>query len=420
MGALALLSALLEPKSVKVDANQCLNRRHKDAACRLCADECPADAISLGAFTGIAGAASSTLAVDADTCRRCGICQAACPTGVFAVPEVTLIPALAKLRSPAAPVSMTGPAGSARPAAPVLTTPALTCDRTGGHQTGGIPCLAALTWEDLAVLALSGPGIVRLLDAGCSNCTYGAHGAAGLIDKQVAAANHFLTAWGVDGAQVVLTDDPGDPGVPEAPVATATPGTAETISRRDLFAFWRHRGTAVLAESLPELTWLDPPPAPGLPQALPQSRRRLLNLLKQQGLPVRGGAAAAPVAPDSLPLTSWTVSLSCDGCGLCATLCPTEALQLEDQDGVRSLTFQPATCVDCGLCLRTCPQQALAREPLTSLEPLLTAARETLWTAPQHQCPRCGQGHTHPEALCSSCRKSHDLLADVRRQLLGL
>jgi len=90
---------------------------------------------------------------------------------------------------------------------------------------------------------------------------------------------------------------------------------------------------------------------------------------------------------------------------------------METGGDARSLTVQPAACVDCGLCIRVCRQHAIERGSLPTLEPLLTAARETLWVTFQHTCPRCGKVHTDREELCVPCRKSQGLLADVQRQL---
>lgn len=394
MGALALLAALLAPKDVRVDADLCLNRRHKDAGCRLCADACPAAAISLGSAASVGsaaslgGAAASPPSIDVDACVHCGICQAACPTGAFAVPEVDLAFPLTRARG--------------------QRSVAVACDKAGGHEASGIPCLAALTWEDMAVLALSGARPASLLDNVCDRCDYIAHGAHERIRAQVVAANSFLSTLGVSGAEVLLTSEADGSGNAVAD---------EAVSRRDLFALWRRRGTSALADSLPERTWLDAPPPPGLPRRLPASRQRLLSLLTRHGRPGdRESGDAIPLRP-TLPLASQRVGPTCDGCGLCASLCPTEALRMETGGETGSLTVQPAACVDCGLCIRVCPQHAVERGTLPTLEPLLTAARETLWVTFQHTCPRCGKVHTDPEELCVPCRKSQGLLADVQRQL---
>jgi len=78
----------------------------------------------------------------------------------------------------------------------------------------------------------------------------------------------------------------------------------------------------------------------------------------------------------------------CSGCGLCADICPTAALEFRAEAGA-SLSFRHDLCVACGRCARHCPEQCLG------LTRGLDLAR---WDAPpavlhsslmQH-CPQCG------------------------------
>lgn len=396
-GALGLLSALLKPKEVRVDADLCLNRRHKGIACRSCADACPAGAIALVGATSLGSSPANTPAIDPDTCLHCNICQAACPTQAFTIPEVELVPLLTRARS--------------------KTSVTLACSKISSQEASRVPCLAAFTWEDLAVLALSGPRQVHLADGACNRCAYARHGAHDRIKAQAAAANSFLSslaaqeAEGSEEMRIVLTDVSG-PAESEAAGRSA----GESFSRRDLFTLWKRRGAVALAESLPDLTWPDYPPPPGLPRRLPESRRRLLSLLASGGF--TAGGRREPVSDCApLPLVEWRVSSRCDGCGLCASLCPTDALRTEASGDLRTLTFQPAACLDCGLCDRTCPQSALERQLLPDTSSFLSGHRQILWESSQRACSRCGEPHTSEEDLCPACLKKRSLLTDMGRQL---
>jgi ferredoxin len=49
----------------------------------------------------------------------------------------------------------------------------------------------------------------------------------------------------------------------------------------------------------------------------------------------------------------------CDGCGACATLCPTKALRVLDKNNIRRIEFSPAYCIFCGRCSEICPENAI-------------------------------------------------------------
>lgn len=71
-------------------------------------------------------------------------------------------------------------------------------------------------------------------------------------------------------------------------------------------------------------------------------------------------AKPMPLAPEA--------DANCTGCGLCAEVCPTGAIQME------SITMaDPAKCIACLACVKSCPQDARI---VTS--PALTAIREKL------------------------------------------
>lgn len=395
MGALALLASLLEPKPVTVEAGLCLNRRHKDAACDRCVAACPAGAVTLS---------EDGPAVNADACNRCGICQAACPVRAFHVPEADPVPLMTKVHG--------------------KTVVSLSCSRAAAPDAVHVSCLAALGAEDLAVLAAAGATPLgarelHLNDSPCASCSHGAHAAIRRRARQAAAILHALG----EPARITMGSDSSQP----APPAPGPEARGEAVSRRDLFRLWRRQGVAAVAETAPHLAWLDEPTPPGLPQHLPLSRQRLLKLLASRK-PVGGGSSGATnaaVGPSLVPFAGRRAGPSCDGCGLCASLCPTKALRLTELpvegspaagSGLLRLTFQPSACLDCGLCDQACPAQALARYNLDDLTPLVRRDRDVLWQAEKQVCRRCSQSYTADGELCPACKKSQSLLADVLHQ----
>jgi NADPH-dependent glutamate synthase beta subunit-like oxidoreductase/CheY-like chemotaxis protein/NAD-dependent dihydropyrimidine dehydrogenase PreA subunit len=56
----------------------------------------------------------------------------------------------------------------------------------------------------------------------------------------------------------------------------------------------------------------------------------------------------------------------CSGCGVCAALCPYDALKLMKSDGGQVAVIDDIKCKRCGLCVSACPSEAISIENLTN------------------------------------------------------
>jgi NAD-dependent dihydropyrimidine dehydrogenase PreA subunit len=59
-----------------------------------------------------------------------------------------------------------------------------------------------------------------------------------------------------------------------------------------------------------------------------------------------------------LPLLDWT---QCNGCSQCVVACPVDCLEM---DGSMPWLPRPADCVACGLCALVCPENAVQILPV--------------------------------------------------------
>lgn len=159
-------------------------------------------------------------------------------------------------------------------------------------------------------------------------------------------------------------------------------------------------------------------PAPRLPaiaadDAAPKARRLQRQRAAAEAL---GDTRAAPPLPGLV--------LNADAClahGVCARVCPTEALQ-ETPEG--ELNFDPQACLDCGHCLTACPEGALATGESIGEEVV------TLRKARRIDCFLCGSPFTphasegvrddiENTATCSACRREAALMQESFDELFG-
>lgn len=98
----------------------------------------------------------------------------------------------------------------------------------------------------------------------------------------------------------------------------------------------------------------------------------------------------------------FSVSESCDACGMCEALCPSGAWSLKKSEAKAQLTFNAVSCSGCMLCVRKCPVNAITLRKKFSwpIESKVKAEFQRV------RCRHCGKWFTvnEPEQeLCASC-----------------
>ena len=340
----------------------CVRVRSLSSSCTTCRDVCPTGAITLDGVRG-------SVAIRTEACTACGLCAAACPTDAFSAP---------------------------------FDLHAFLTESTGDVRCGrgGLPCVGAISTEDLVVLAM------RVGDVVVQSDRCGSPSGHPIAEQRVVEAQRFLAALGAD--RRITWAPPVDP---LAAAAKAPRARTEEVSpaRRQLLRMF------VLQLEAP------PPVRVTQPEKLdrarmretPERRRRLLAAL-----------ASLEKTPASVPegalgfLSSKIISeQACTSCAMCTNVCPTGALVATRTPG--EIAFDARVCVKCRLCHDVCEPGAISLAPETSLADLFATAPRTLVRVGVSHCSDCGVSYKKPErdhGMCPRCDE-HDREA---RELTGV
>lgn len=351
-------------------AEDCLTQRFARMACRRCADACPTRALSVTDDGPRLGTG----------CVDCGRCAVGCPTEALAVPGFA---------APAAPATTGGPL-------------AIDCWRVapGDSPPGAwrVPCLGGLSAAALLERLAEAPDVgLVLLDRGfCDACP--ASGAATTgphpSDAVLAEVGDLLQTIGLGperGPRRLKRSLP----IGRMTQDSGAPRMEARLSRRAFFT-----ALAPAPEARPTAT-----PA----TRTDTSRSRLLAALEHLAPP--GATLPARLFP------SLTTNADCADHRLCASACPTGALQGDQEAGMRGLRFSPDACLACGLCVQLCPERALS----LSLPTGPAADRRPRWLT-RHAvriCPECEADYSDDDPCCPACRRDRDFAAMAFRTLFG-
>ena len=334
----------LESNKIAVDQNRCVLVRNRNADCLRCAEACASGCISFDAE-------EARVVISPEKCIGCGTCATVCPTCALEAQDPTdseFLRALAAVTE-------------ANEGEAVVACEQMLARAEGlfdPQRVVSVPCLGRV--EESVVLALAAMGVhrVTLVSGPCAECTYkNGHNTANLVRE---TANELLETWGSDTRVRVSaklpscirkSDDAGFDASRRAFFAEAKDEAKRAAATTVNFAI-----SDALDEQQPEPPRYVKVQADGtLPHHLPNRRRRTLAALRKLGEPedvMIGTRLWGHVIIDTE---------KCSSCQMCATFCPTGALEkFEDENGTFGVGHAPSACVKCRCCENICPEHAIS------------------------------------------------------------
>lgn len=351
--------------------SRCTRYRFRYSDCRRCADACPHKAIELHD----AGAR-----IDATRCRDCGLCISTCHTGAW---ESASFQPIELLRQ-----------------AIRKTTWRVTCAPAGGEADAVVPCLGALPAATLAYLARRGIQVSLHGTAHCAECAHGPLGAEQLRSSldAVEALRDALVGHG---------DAPwATPDIDRSAARVAhEPGSGTQASRRGLLRRLIRRATDDLSTPA-DAPARAAPPAQAIRAGsyrVPEQRDLLQIVCKHSD----DNPIEMPL-DDALPLLQLSLQPGCTVCEACFRVCPTGALQIDENPGDWALSFNGDRCVGCLVCLEVCQPRVLQADAVVDLRAERAPVR--LLTLNKQRCKRCDRHFVsvEPQAQCAVCNDDQD------------
>lgn len=364
----------LSSRALKVSSGRCVCVRNQHATCKACVDACPAAALSIE---------NNHITIDPDLCSDCGACANVCPTQAIQSEALDLSSfaehvhhLMSKKESDAWICCSKHPLAS-EPQEHLII----------------LPCLAHI--DEVHYLLASYYGIaLQLLSNDCNVCLN--RSALRTIRKSQTNARLIAATWNIpfmhshrfeskkestsypylnDAARYSRRSFIGNTGASLKHLGVTMASTMMEPSRKE------GSKTSVFREKISH--------TPGIFDSFyPKRNTVLLNML-------RSIQAQTPL-PEStqVPSNFWGkvhIGNSCKNCGICAQICPTEALSYRRNFSdpkkisftqISSIPkgeheFRCADCINCRLCKDICPQNAISIQNDISLAELFDTKSHT-------------------------------------------
>lgn len=332
-----------KPRFFNYDPNICAHGSSGLTGCTRCIDVCPA-----GAIISI----NDEVAVDPYKCQGAGACATACPTGAMKYAYPSAADHLAKLSA------LLKTFRESRGGTPII----LYHDAESGKERA--TQLYARIPENIIPIEIAELGSVGM-DTWLAGLAYGAGGVALLptsstpeqvhteIESQIDYSRALLKGMGYAANAITLLE--GD----DNAVLTALSDTTQPVAKPATFSPFDDKRTNL--------------------------RLAIEHLFEQA--PARQRVA---VLPQGAPFGEILVNRdACTLCMSCVGVCPAAALA--DGEDLPQLKFVEENCVQCGLCATACPEDAIQLSSRYLYDPSQRRAARILNEEAPFHCVSCGK-----------------------------
>lgn len=348
---------------LRLDPAKCVRSTNKFSQCQACVDVCPVETIKI---------TEQLPSFVPNDCVGCGGCGAACPNSAYNLDDFGPINYIFSILEQQRDV--------------------LSCKEA-------IPCLAALSVEEIIALALLHPKRLVFDRAYCAECEIAKINEP-LIDERIEEVNFFLEA--IESPKRVVFESV------ELSVEQKEQDRREFLSKLNLKeaikAKQKFENEVEAASNEQRSHTLSQEDITKLKNGkdVPNRRKLLMMALKKTQKP----SVYHKLAEEDINFLSQKIldQESCTACEMCYRICPTGALS-SDKTG-SAIFFDAIACIKCASCHDVCEPKSLTLRSVFDLEALFEPKRETLAKFTIMRCNECGVPFVYKggEVMCQRCR----------------
>ncbi|MBA1432494.1 MAG: 4Fe-4S binding protein [Epsilonproteobacteria bacterium] len=348
-----------------LDISKCIHTSNKFAICSKCVEVCPVDTIKIN---------DGVISFTPSECVGCGGCDAVCPTAAYDLDDFKPINYVFNF---------------------------LENDKEIISCRDELPCIAALSVEELLSMALISPQKISADIGACKECAI-ADKNLPLIEERIEEVNFILEAMEQEKSIAL-----------EALNVTIENEAKEILSRRKLLSKeGLKKAVSIKQQFENEVESSD------TSQKVHKLSSADIAKIKQKNIPDRRSLLLMAMKRAKVPETFHTIDVadisfisqkdldesSCTNCQMCYRICPTGALSSDARGSV--INFNPLSCVQCHSCHDVCEPDSLTLRPTFSLANFFEPKIETLVRFTIKRCDECGNFFAYQggELLCRRCR----------------
>ena len=346
-----------------LDIASCVRTTNKFSECNECVKACPVETIKID---------EQLPSFVPNDCVGCGGCLSACPSSAYALDDFSAINFIfSYLESDKEDISC---------------------------REDAIPCLAALSVEDILSMSLLSTKKILFDKSHCSECEI-AKVNLEIIEDRVEETNFLLEAMQLDKSVIFesiekVSEDESESNRREF-LSKLT--VKEALSAKQKLA----NKVESLDEELKQHSATTDDIKKIKSKDVPDRRKLLKMAMKRAGVPQEFHV----IREDNISFISQKNldADTCTNCQMCYRICPTGALSSDAHGGV--INFDPFSCIKCASCHDVCEPNSLTLRETFNLKELFEPKRETLVKFSVKRCDECGMPFVYRggEVMCTRC-----------------
>jgi len=361
-----------------LNAGLCVRSTNKFSICDACVDVCPVDTIKIDKENF-----PSVPSFVPNDCVGCGGCNAVCPSAAFTLDNFNSINYIFTFLESQSSI--------------------VDCQ----EKKNSIPCIAALSSEEMLSLSLLSAQKITLNSLHCKECEI-AHKNFQIIEQRVEEVNFLLEAL-EQNKKISFVDVEAE--------------FDESVkSRRDLLKNISLKDAATakakfensvdaLDEEL-KIHSLNLNDIKSIREKRVPSRRKLLSMaMKRADIP----STFHIIEFEDISFTSQKVLDfdACTNCQICYRVCPTGALSSDEKGSF--IKFDAFSCIKCHTCHDVCEPDAIKLKPTFNLKEIFEPTKELLAKFTIKRCNECGLPFTYcgGEVICPRCQIEEDEAKEI-------